>query len=101
MAHTTIVSSATSLIDGPNLDSAKLQKSAHPALRQGLSPTGKEAKTVGMSILRESILKGNISDSATTMFCSHDQAKSISNINHISIWFDFCSGGESNPYDPR
>ena len=65
--YATMVSSALSCLGGSSSDSAQLQHSANSASQQELPSTGKEAKTVGMCCLRESILERSNSDAATSI----------------------------------
>ena len=67
--------------------------SANAASQQGLSPTGKEAKTVGMSSLLESTLKRSISDAATSIIMQSWSDNTNKQYQpYIKKWFEFCSG---------
>ena len=67
LAHTTMVSSTSSFIGGPPSPPTPIQKSTDAASRQHVSPIGKGSKTVGMSSLRQSILKRDFSEAATSI----------------------------------
>ena len=53
---------------------------------------GKDPKTVSMSSLRQSILKRNISEAATSI--------NMQSQPYVAQWVEFCRGRETNPYDP-
>ena len=54
-----------------------------------------------MSSLRQSILKRNISDAATSIIMQSWSVNTHKQYQpYVAQWLEFCSGRQSNPYDP-
>ncbi|XP_068739614.1 uncharacterized protein [Montipora capricornis] len=101
VAHTTLVSSASTVIGGPPSPSTTTQRSTDSTSQHNSSSIGKDPKTVSMSSLRQSILKRNISEAATSIIMQSWAANTHKQYQpYVAQWLAFCRGRETNPYDP-
>ncbi|XP_073237618.1 uncharacterized protein [Porites lutea] len=101
VAHTTLVSSASMVIGGPPSPSTATQRSTDSTSQHNSSSIGKDPKTVSMSSLRQSILKRNISEAATSTIMQSWAANTHKQYQpYVAQWLEFCRGRKTNPYDP-
>ena len=86
---------------GLPLLSTATQKPTDSTSQHNSSSIGKDPKTVGMSSLRQSILKRNISDAATSIIVQSWSVNTHKQYQpYVAQWLEFCSGRQSNPYHP-
>ncbi|XP_067021506.1 uncharacterized protein [Acropora muricata] len=101
VAHTTLVSSASTVLRGPPSPSTAIQRSTDSTSQHNSSSIGKDPKTVSMSSPRQSILKRNISEAATSIIMQSWSANTHKQYQpYVAQWLKFCRGRETNPYDP-
>ncbi|XP_044165778.1 uncharacterized protein LOC122949786 [Acropora millepora] len=101
VAHTTLVSSASTVLGGPPSPSTATQRSTDSTSQHNSSSIGKDPKTVSMSSLRQSIIKRNISEAATSIIMQSWSANTHKQYQpYVAQWLEFCRGRETNPYDP-
>ncbi|XP_068674488.1 uncharacterized protein [Montipora foliosa] len=101
VAHTTLVSSASTVIGGPPSPSTATQRSTDSTSQHNSSSIGKDPKTVSMSSLRQSILQRNISEAATSIIMQSWAANTHKQYQpYVAQRLEFCRGRETNPYDP-